>query len=88
MAATNSRPMVATRGRVRAFLRAFPQVHLGIGLVGNVAFVVGSVLFLFQDLQTGATWLFIVGSTGLLVRSLGQALARHERTRLQRGAAR
>lgn len=80
---SHPRPLVATPGRVREFLRAFPQLHLGIGLVGNVAFVVGSVLFLIESLKTEATWLFIVGSTGLLVRSLGQALARHERSRLR-----
>lgn len=69
---------------MRSFLDVYPRLHLGIGLVGNVAFVVGSVLFLFEPLKIPATWLFIIGSTGLLIRSLGQALARHERQRLQR----
>jgi hypothetical protein len=40
------RTRAATTWRIRAFLRALPWVHLGIGLTGNVTLVVGSVLFL------------------------------------------
>lgn len=45
----------------------FPWVHRTLGLVGNVCFVVGSVFYLFAFLNLAGTWLFIVGSTGMLV---------------------
>jgi hypothetical protein len=64
-----------------ALLRDFPWVHLGIGLFGNAAFVVGSVLFLFESLQTLAIWVFIVASTGMLIGSVGQLLVKVERAR-------
>jgi hypothetical protein len=56
-----------------------PWAHLGIGLFGNTTFVVGSVLFLYERLQTAGVWLFIVGSSGMLLGSLGELLARVER---------
>lgn len=67
------------RSRVRAFLADFPWVHLGIGLFGNTTFVVGSVLFLTPSRQQAGIWLFILGSTGMLLGSLGDLLARLER---------
>jgi hypothetical protein len=56
-----------------------PWFHLGIGLFGNTTFVVGSVLFLNESLQQAGVWLFILGSSGMLLGSLGELLARVER---------
>lgn len=66
---------------IGATLRNFPWVHLGLGLLGNGAFVVGSVFFLFESLKTAGVWLFVVGSLGMLVGSVGQLLVSIERKR-------
>lgn len=62
-------------------LRKFPWAHLGLGILGNTAFFVGSIFFLYEDLKTAGVWLFIVGSLGMLVGSLGQLLVSVERKR-------
>ncbi|MGH3662945.1 MAG: YrhK family protein [Micromonosporaceae bacterium] len=66
------------RSRARAFLADYPWVHLGIGIFGNVTFVVGSFLFLRESLQQAGVWLFIFGSGGMLLGSVGDLLARLE----------
>jgi hypothetical protein len=66
----------------RTFVREFPAVHLAIGVVGNVIFFVGSVLFLWSALETVAIWLFIIGSFGMMLGAIGQAVYIHERHRL------
>lgn len=48
--------------------------HTGVGILGNLMFFVGSVLFLFEPARTAGVWLFIVGSFGMLVGSLGEAV--------------
>lgn len=59
---------------IQTLVRDFEWIHLGIGLFGNFCFVVGSVLFFksFEAWYTLAVWLFVVGSTGMFVGSLGQ----------------
>lgn len=54
----------------------FEYIHTGLGICGNVAFVVGSVLFFqrFEQWHTLAVWLFVVGSTLMLIGALGSAL--------------
>ena len=61
---------------LRALARNFSWVHLGLGLFGNVTFVVGSVLFLWESTKLAGTVLFIVGSTGMLIGSVGRALVK------------
>jgi hypothetical protein len=51
-------------------------VHIGLGIVGNISFVIGSIFFLFDDLKKAGTWLFIMGSTGMLIGTLGDALVK------------
>lgn len=53
----------------------YDQVHLWIGIVGNALFVIGSVLFFkrFESWQTFAVWLFVIGSSCMLVGALGEA---------------
>jgi hypothetical protein len=62
-------------------LKEYEWVHTGIGIFGNTAFVVGSVFFLYKHLQTAGTWLFIVGSAGMLIGSLGSAIVKLKRTK-------
>ncbi|ADR37682.1 YrhK family protein [Oceanithermus profundus] len=51
--------------RVRALLTL-------LGLSGGLAFVVGSVLFLNPDRYTEGVYLFIYGSTAMLLERLGR----------------
>jgi hypothetical protein len=67
---------------LKAFVREFPTVHLVIGVVGNLVFFVGSVLFVWHATELLAIWLFIAGSFGMLLGAVGQALYLHERHRL------
>lgn len=57
-------------------VRDYQWVHLTLGLIGNVCFVVGSVFFLYETLKTAGVWLFIVGSGGMLIGAIGSALVR------------
>lgn len=62
-------------------LREFPWAHLGLGLFGNTLFVVGSVLFFWASTKTLAIWLFVFGSLGMLLGSVGELLVRVEKRR-------
>lgn len=62
-------------------LRQFPWVHLGLGLVGNALFVVGSVMFFWPCVKTLAIWMFVLGSLGMLLGSVGELLVRLEKRR-------
>lgn len=50
--------------------------HTGVGILGNLMFFVGSVLFLFESAKTVGVWLFIVGSFGMLIGSVGEAVVK------------
>ncbi len=71
----------AERRWIGTALRDFPWVHLGLGLMGNTLFVVGSVLFFWESVMTLAIWLFVLGSLGMLLGSVGELLVRVERRR-------
>ncbi|HKK31546.1 MAG TPA: YrhK family protein [Alphaproteobacteria bacterium] len=61
---------------IRILVRDYGWVHLSLGLFGNIAFFVGSVLFLprFEPIQTIGVWLFIVGAFFMAIGSLGRLL--------------
>ena len=65
------------------FVFRFPLVHLGIGILGNALFLVGTVLFLIQH-QDAGVWLFLAGSTGMFLGSLGEGLRVMGKRRLVR----
>ncbi len=67
------------RDTLQELVHDFPWVHTGLGLVGNASFVVGSVLFLWESTKTVGVWLFIVGSVGMLLGSIGDAAVIHAR---------
>ncbi len=69
---------VRTMHPLRSFARNSAWVHTTVGLVGNLAFVVGSVLFLWDSTLTAGIWCFIVGSAFMLVGSAGDALVKLE----------
>ena len=58
-----------------------PWVHLVIGLVGNLFFVLGSIMFLFPASTRLGTWFFIIASWGLLIGVLGEIATRYEARR-------
>ncbi len=81
---TNREPRtISSRRRLPALLNDFPWVHLGIGLVGNAAFVVGSAMFFFKSTETAAIWVFVLASTGMLIGSVGELMVRIERRRAE-----
>lgn len=65
---------------LRKFLKVlvhdYSWIHLSLGLVGNLTFLVGSVLFLprFTAYQTLGVWLFIAGAALMSVGSIGRLL--------------
>ncbi len=63
---------------IRRFTHDIPWVHMGVGLFGNAAFVVGSLFFLSPTLTRIGTWLFVVASWGMLIGVIGEVLARYE----------
>ncbi len=62
-------------------MQDYEWFHTLLGILGNLAFLVGSVLFLFESLKRAGVWLFIVGSAGMLVGSVGSVLVRRARRR-------
>lgn len=60
---------------LRKLVHEYQYIHLGLGLVGNLMFVIGSVLFFerFQRWHTVAVWLFVLGSTNMFVGAAGRA---------------
>jgi len=71
----------AERRWVGTALAEFPWVHLGLGLAGNTLFVIGSVMFFWEIVKTLAIWLFVFGSLGMLLGSVGEVLVRIEKRR-------
>ncbi len=63
---------------IRTLVEDYEHVHTVIGIMGNLLFVVGSVLF-FKPLQqyyTLAVSLFVVGSVFMFIGSIGSGLRR------------
>lgn len=54
-------------------------IHICLGLIGNLAFVVGSFLFFSSSTKQWALWFFVIGSSGMLIGSIGSALVKYER---------
>lgn len=52
--------------------------HRWIGAIGNTCFVIGSVFFLYPSMETIGTWIFIIASSGMMIDSFGEKLARYE----------
>lgn len=68
----------AGRRAFARFLREFPWLHLSIGVLGNLLFVIGSFFFLSEDLMIAGTWLFIIGSLGMFLGVCGEVVVRYD----------
>jgi hypothetical protein len=73
--------LAGERRRLTTFVHDFPWIHIGIGLIGNLAFVIGSVMFFYKSVETVAIWVFVVASAGMFIGAVGQLLVRIERRR-------
>ena len=71
---------------LRAFVRNYPYIHLGLGLIGNSLFAIGSILFLqrFSAWHHAAILMFIFGSFGMLIGAIGKAVTEFESHRKDR----
>lgn len=58
----------------RFMVNKYRWIHSSIGVLGGLLFVIGSVLFMMEDKKT-AGYLFIAGSTGMLIGNVGQLIA-------------
>ncbi|KZY34630.1 hypothetical protein A3754_03875 [Alcanivorax sp. HI0083] len=65
----------------RALVHQYQWFHVTLGLIGNGTFVIGSVFFLWESWQRAGTWLFIIGSVGMLIGSIGSAIVTYERSK-------
>lgn len=61
---------------LKEFFDEYEWIHLTLGLIGNVLFLCGSVLFLLNSEFIGIR-AFIVGSSLMMVDSLGSILVKH-----------
>lgn len=57
-------------------IRRYRWIHLTIGIIGNLLFLSGAVLFLRESDIAG--WFFITGSLGMLLNALGDLIAETE----------
>ena len=71
------------RRSLAAFVRRYPYVHQGIGLLGNALFITGSVLFLVQRQPVGVV-AFLSGSICMFIGQLGDIMRGLGRRRLRR----
>ncbi|AUV82936.1 hypothetical protein C2R22_15865 [Salinigranum rubrum] len=62
---------------LREFFDEYEWIHLSLGIVGNVLFFVGSVLFLYETIEVLDIYTFIVGSFLMLVGAVGKALVKY-----------
>ncbi|MUV57339.1 YrhK family protein [Halogeometricum sp. CBA1124] len=61
---------------LRAFFEEYEWIHTTLGILGNVLFFVGSIMFLYEALKRLGVWLFIVGSFLMLVGAVGDAVVK------------
>ena len=75
-------PNIERRG-IAAFVRQYPYVHQGIGLLGNALFITGSVLFIVQRQDVGVL-AFLSGSICMFIGQFGEVMRGLGKRRLRR----
>ncbi len=71
---------------IQEFVHNYSWIHTGLGIFGGIVFFIGSIMFLSSDWVYWGTWLFIIGSLGMVIDSVGDAVLKwrhedHERAR-------
>lgn len=68
---------------VHEFVEEYEWIHVGLGVIGNATFFVGSIFFLpvYEAWMTLGVWLFITGSLLMLIGALGNGAVRLLRKR-------
>lgn len=61
---------------IRRVAEDYEWFRTAVGIAGNLMFFVGSILFLFEATKVAGIWLFIVGSFGMLVSAIGNAIVK------------
>ncbi|WP_425548606.1 YrhK family protein [Allohahella marinimesophila] len=61
---------------LHVIVNKYGWIHLSLGLLGNVAFLIGSILFLpaMEAFKLVGVWLFIAGAFLMLIGSTGRLL--------------
>lgn len=62
--------------RFKTVVQEYGWAHLLIGLIGNVLFLIGSILFLpvFEPVKIIGIWIFILGAFLMAIGALGRLL--------------
>ena len=64
------------RNVLKTIVQDYGWIHSSLGVLGDTTFFIGSILFLprFEQIQTIAVWLFIIGSFLMLIGGVGSML--------------
>lgn len=79
---STAQAMNQNRTLIGTLVRDYRWIHVTLGIIGNTAFFIGSIFFLYKSMETPAVWLFIVGSFGMLIGSIGEAIVNFEEKRI------
>ena len=71
------------RSLIGTLVSDYRWIHVTLGIIGNTAFFVGSIFFLYNSMEVPAVWLFITGSFGMLIGSIGEAIVNFEEKRIK-----
>jgi hypothetical protein len=71
------------RSLIGTLVSDYRWIHVTLGIIGNTAFFVGSIFFLYSSMEVPAVWLFITGSFGMLIGSIGEAIVNFEEKRIK-----
>lgn len=75
------------RTLIGTLVRDYRWIHVTLGIIGNTSFFVGSIFFLYKSMETAAIWLFIAGSLGMLIGSVGEAIVNFEEQRIKQSGS-
>ncbi len=68
---------------LRAFLVEYEWLHALIGVAGNVLFVAGSTMFIWETIKPYALACFVTGSAAMLIGNLAGVIVRLQRHRVR-----
>lgn len=72
---------------LRKLIDHYRWVHTAIGLAGHLCFISGTIAFILGAKSVG-NWLFLSGTSGMFIGSLGSAIVMEEQRRERRTGGR